>query len=194
MTWFLIHLLLWLVCGVSRFCKEGGQGWACREKGVCGHCVFVYGAIILLCHIRKVFSGSREQTPSARVLFLVATICSQLTSSCNYIGNLYYQFHGLRLSLSAVKNLRAHGEGPVKRSKNQNCLTTDNRSNRTSKKVAQKTAVTRLLPTGFLHDISLPVDISQCVDRQRRGLLFCHPRRDIHTKDGKSSHTQTKRR
>ena len=34
---------------------------------VCGHCVFVYGAIILLCHIRKVFSGSREQTPSAGV-------------------------------------------------------------------------------------------------------------------------------
>ena len=53
-------------------------------------------------------------------------------------------FHGLRLSLSAVENLRTHGEGPVKRSKNQNCLTGDNRSNRTSKKVAQKTAVTRI--------------------------------------------------
>ena len=47
-------------------------------------------------------------------------------------------FHGLRLSSSAVENLRAHGEGPVKRSKNQNCLSGDNRSNQTSKKLAKK--------------------------------------------------------
>ena len=118
------------------------------------------------------------------------------TTGFIYNSFILFWFHGLlRLSLSAVENLRAHGEGPaVKRTKNQNCLTGDNRSNGTSKKVAQKTAVTRLLPTGFLHDISLPVDTFQSVDRQRRGLLFRHPRRDIHTKDGKSSHTQTKRR
>ena len=84
-------------------------------------------------------------------------------------------FHGLRLSLSAVENLRAHGEGPVKRSKNQNCLTGDNRSNGTSKKVGQKTAVTRLLPTGFLHDISLPVDISRASTAKEGVFYFATP-------------------
>ena len=36
MTWFLIHLLLWLVCGVSLFCKDGGKGLCGKEKGVSG--------------------------------------------------------------------------------------------------------------------------------------------------------------
>ena len=89
-------------------------------------------------------------------------------------GN-FFLFHGLRLSLSAVENLRAHGEGPVKRTKNQNCLTGDNRSNGTSKKVGQKTAVTRLLPTGFLHDISLPVDISRASTAKEGVFYFATP-------------------
>ena len=37
MTWFLIHLLLWLVCGVSLFCKDGGyRESVVRRKGFMG--------------------------------------------------------------------------------------------------------------------------------------------------------------
>ena len=98
------------------------------------------------------------------------------TTGFIYNSFILFWFHGLlRLSLSAVENLRAHGEGPVKRSKNQNCLTGDNRSNGTSKKVGQKTAVTRLLPTGFLHDISLPVDISRASTAKEGVFYFATP-------------------
>ena len=45
----------------------------------------------------------------------------------------------------------------------------------TSKKVDQKTAVTRLLPTGFLHDISLTVDISRASTAKEGVFYFATP-------------------
>ena len=52
--------LVIMVGGVSIFFIYGGEGKCSKEKGVYGDCVYVYGAIILLCHIQNVFSESRE--------------------------------------------------------------------------------------------------------------------------------------